>query len=182
MELEIPSKFKLVYSAEQIAEANKRLGAEITAWAHTVWARSHTDLMTIPVLRGGIFFFADLVRSISASVELFPTSASSYVGTEQQHGVKVSLDDIPARGRSVLLVDEICDSGKTFKVLSAALKERGAFEVKKEALVTRKIPNPAHVPDWIGFEYDGPEWLVGYGMDDADRWRNLDSVYMLRQG
>lgn len=180
----LPANFKTLYSDEQIANAVKRIGTEINVWAENIWKQSHTDLLTIPVLRGGIFFFADLVRQIQASVELAPARAIAYVDGQneaQTTQVKINIDGVPAKGRSVLLVDEICDSGRTLKILSQTLLGAGAVEVKSAVLVKRIIDKETFNPDWVGFEYRGPEWLVGYGMDDNNRWRNLSSIYIIRQ-
>ena len=180
---EVPSYFQALYSAQQIKDANTRIGKEISAWAENVWRHSHTDLLTVPVLRGGIFFFSDLVREISSSVELAPTFSQGYENSEntQTKQVKVDISGIPARGRAVLLVDDVCDSGRTLQVMTTKLKEAGAQEVRSAVLVKRLIDNPTYHPDWSGFEYRGPEWFVGYGMDDCNRWRNLDSIFIIKK-
>jgi len=95
--------------------------------------------------------------------------------------VQVDLAAVPARGRSVLVVDDICDSGRSLAVLSAALKEAGAREVRAAVLVTRKVESQAYSPEWSGFDYSGKEWIVGYGMDDSERWRNLPGVFIITQ-
>lgn len=182
---DVPSYFHPVYTAEMIAEANRRLGKEISSWASNVWEKSHTDILTVPVLRGGIFFFSDLVREIGYSVELAPTTSRSYEDTEnnvQRNEVTVDISVIPARGRAVLLIDDICDSGRTLAHMTQALKEVGAQEVRSAVLVKRVMEQETFSPDYIGFEYHGPEWLVGYGMDDCNRWRNLDSISIIKKG
>lgn len=180
----IPANFKLLYSEQQIAESVARMGADISVWADEVWRRSHTDIITIPVLRGGIFFFADLVRKINHSVEIAPVRTWAYTNTEngvQRPEVKVSLDDVPAQGRSVLLIDDICDSGRTLAVLKQALLDAGALEVRSAVLIKRVLDQKTFEPDWVGFSYTGHEWFVGYGMEDCERWRNLPSSYIIQQ-
>ena len=180
----LPSYFHPLYSAQDISSRVSDLGTEITAWAREVWTSSHTDIITIPVLRGGIFFFADLVRAIDHSVELIPTSTSSYqdgVNNIQKDEVGVDLSAIPARGRSLLLIDDICDSGRTLQVLTDKLREMGAAEVRSAVLVKRKLDRQTFSPEWFGFEFPGDEWLVGYGMDDCNRWRNLPAIYTIRK-
>ncbi|RIL12387.1 MAG: hypothetical protein DCC75_00580 [Proteobacteria bacterium] len=180
----IPSNFQLVYQPQAIAGAVERMGRDIGVWADQVWRESHTDLLAIPILRGAIFFFADLVRAIPHSVEIAPARTWAYEDTEnnkQRPQVQVNLEQVPAKGRSVLLVDDICDSGRTLHVLKQALLQAGARVVKSAVLVKRELPGENMDPDWIGFTYKGPEWLVGYGMDDCDRFRNLPGVYTILQ-
>jgi len=182
---ELPTYFQQIYSAQMIAEANRRIGHEVSAWAAEVWNNSHTDILTVPVLRGGIFFYADLVREISFSVELAPTTSRSYedsANNVQKNEVTVDLDVIPARGRAVLLIDDICDSGRTLAHMTEALKKRGAQDVRSAVLVKRVMEQETFAPDYVGFEYNGPEWLVGYGMDDCNRWSNLDSISIIKKG
>ncbi len=180
----IPKHFQKIYRREQIAAATAAMGGEIRAWADEVWRTSHTDLLTIPILRGGLFFFADLVREIDRSVEVAPARTWAY--EVQKNGVqcvkvRVNLEGVPAVGRSILLVDDICDSGRTLNALVCSLKEIGAQDVRCAVLIRRLIANQEYCPDWTAFEYQGPEWFVGYGMEDANRWSNLPEVYVIRQ-
>lgn len=181
----VPSHFKLLYSAERIAEAVERLGAGINEWAHKVWDESHTDLLVIPVLRGGIFFFSDIVRTLSCSVEIAPARTWAYdpeAGNAQRGSVSVNIEGVPAKGRSVLVVDDICDSGKSLLSLTQSLRTAGAREVRSAVLLHREVPGSVFTPEWVGFKYRGSEWFVGYGMDDGDRYRNLPSIYIIQQG
>lgn len=180
----IPDNFRLIYSQEQIEAAVARLGSEITTWATEVWEDSHTDILTIPILRGGIFFFADLVREIGTSVEIEAARSWAYeagVNAVQRKEVKLNLDTVPAKGRAILLVDDICDSGNTLAALTKAFNDAGAREVRSAVLIQRKLADAAAEPTWAGFIYEGSEWFVGYGMEDRDRWRNLPSIHIIQQ-
>ncbi|MCB0353636.1 MAG: hypothetical protein KDD64_08935 [Bdellovibrionales bacterium] len=182
--LDIPKSFHLQYSRRQIQDRVEKLGREISLWSSEVWEHSHSDILTIPVLRGGIFFFADLVREISGSVEIFPAQTWAYepgVNQVMRSDVKVRIDDIPAKGRAILLIDDICDSGKTLQALSEALRQSGALEVRSAVLIRRAVHEQAYDPEWVGFEYVGPEWFVGYGMEDSGRWRNLADIFVIQQ-
>jgi hypoxanthine phosphoribosyltransferase len=135
------------------------------------------------VLRGGLFFFCDLARSIDTSVEIAPIKASSYDNSAngvQLHSVSVVADGVDVRGRSVLIVDDFCDSGRTLEEVERLLVARGAEEVRSSVLVRRLLDKPTFVPCWVGFEYDGADWLVGYGLEDKERWRNLPAVYGMK--
>jgi len=180
----VPNDFQIQYSPEQIAEAVKKMGQDISIWANEVWKKSHTDIVTIPVLRGGIFFFADLVRNINTSVEIAPAQTWAYSPSENasmNDQVKIRVEDVPVTGRSVLLVDDICDSGRTLDVLSKKLKEMGANEIRSAVLIRRIMDHETFKPEYVGFNFSGPEWFVGYGMEDSGRWRNLPATYIIKQ-
>lgn len=177
---EMPSHFREVYSADTIADCVAGLAAEITPWCARVWSESRTDVLVVPVLRGGLFFVSDLVRRIACSVEIAPMRAQAYEVSEAgvaRARVELYADTVPVRGRSVLVVDDVCDSGRTLEEIERALMERGAREVRTVTLLRRLLPNPTFVPCWVGFQHDGDEWFVGYGMDAAGRWRNLPAIY-----
>jgi hypoxanthine phosphoribosyltransferase len=177
-----PKTLSPLYSRADIDRAAERLGGLITPWAEKCYQQSKQDILTIPILRGGLFFFADLVRHIDMSVEIAPARTWAYeeqVSGVPKKDVKVNIDQVPAAGRSILLVDDICDSGRTLATIKEELMKRGATEVCSAVLIKRVIPNAAAEPTWYGFAYEGAEWLVGYGMDDGDRWRNLPAVYLL---
>jgi hypoxanthine phosphoribosyltransferase len=178
----IPANFRLQYSQEQILSRVKELGAEIDEWCKSVWRESRTDVVAIPVLRGGVYFFADLSRHIGSSIEIAPVKTSAYdAGTNAAKEVTVDqfADPVQIKGRVVLVVEDVCDSGRTLEQLERSLLERGAREVRTVVLVRRLLPRPTFVPCWVGLEYSGPEWFVGYGMDDNERYRNLPDVYVI---
>ena len=180
----LPANFQLIYPEDQIRASVQRIGAGISDWASKIWNDSHTDIVAVPVLRGGIFFFADLVRSVRFSIEISPVKTWGYVtavNAAKLDKVKVDMSGVPARGRRVLLVDDICDSGHTLAALKENFLEAGAIEVRSAVLIQRTSANETFRPDWIGFTYDGPEWFVGYGMEDSERWRNLPAVYIIKQ-
>lgn len=176
----VPKNFKLIYSQSQIAERVAVLGKEISAWADAIQKQYGEEILAVPVLGGGVFFFADLVRAVDYSLEMAPVKAWAYAANvEQLSEVKVDMRNVPAKGRSVLLIDDICDSGKTLATLKEIFEGAGAREVKSAALVRRILPKPTFKPEWVGFEYTGAEWFVGYGMDDQGKWRNLPSVHII---
>lgn len=181
--MQIPKHFQLQYSEEQIASRIKELGADISVWCQSVWEQSHTDIIAIPVLRGGLFFFADLVRKLDYSVEIAPAQSWGYelAPGDQRSKIDIAIDKVPARGRSVLIVDDICDSGRTLAALSKGLLEKGAHEVKSVVLIKRELEEETFDPNWVGFSYTGEEWFVGYGMEDTERFRNLPAVHLIKK-
>ena len=182
-EFQIPSNFVLHYSPEMIRTRVVQMGDEIGKWAAEEYRRTGTQLLAIPVLRGGIFFFTDLVRELGISVDIAPVRTWAYDATQNtlQHEIKVNLDGVAAERRSVLIIDDICDSGNSLHTLTEAFLKAGAHEVRSAVLVRRKLASAPIVPDYVGFEYEGDEWFVGYGMDSCDSWRNLPGIYIIKQ-
>ncbi len=179
----IPNSFQPLYGPEDIAREVCRLGADIDKWAEEVWNASHSEILAIPILRGGIFFFADLVRQIKHSVEIAPARTWAYENEAFKERVKieVNIEEVPAKGRALLIIDDICDTGKTLHALGEAFMRAGALSVKAAVLVRREIPGQIYKPEWEGFVFHGSEWLVGYGMDNCDSWRNLPGIYTIKQ-
>lgn len=178
MSLQVPENFTEVISEEEIATTVKRLASEIDKWILS--ANGDKDIVAMPIMRGALFFYADLMRELSHSIEIVPVRCWGYVLNqigEQLPQVRIELADFDAEGKTILLVDEICDTGRTFKILSDKLLSEGAKVVKTVALVKRDVPTSLFSPDWVGLHYSADDWLVGYGMEDRERYRNLKAVY-----
>ena len=125
-----------------------------------------------------------MVRKINCSVKIAPVKTWGYESAKNQllpGGVKVNLIDIAARDRHVLLIDDICDTGRTLKAVAETLIAAGACEVRSAVLIKRVLTDETYEPDYVGFRFEGAEWLVGYGMDDAERWRNLSSIHVIKK-
>lgn len=174
--MKIPNDFELVYSQEQINERTKEIAGEINTWISS--SLKNEDLLAIPVLSGAIFFFADLIRELEFSVEVTPVTARSYLSNQQQTEVELELGNLRVQGRSVLLIDDICDSGRTLEKLKATLEAEGAKDVKSAVLISRPRAKRSHIATFSGFEHSDTDWLVGYGMDDNGRYRNLKDIYL----
>ena len=177
--METPQNYKILYPKEQIDARIAELAKDIGSWAAACKEKDGKDILSLPVMSGAIFFYADLVRAINTSVEVTPISARSYVNNSQQQQVDIELANVRVQGRSVLLVDDICDSGRTLEKLKATLEAEGASEIRSAVLLERKKSTEYFRPDYIGFEYEGDEWFVGYGMDDKERFRNLPEIYVI---
>lgn len=176
----IPRHYKLTYRTEEIQEQVSRIAREVSAWCAT--CGDDTDVLAIPVLRGGIYFFADLTRQIDRSVQVAPGRARAYeegVNAKARSELYINLDGVAVAGRNVLLVDDICDSGRTLEKLVAYLIAQGAEEVKAAVLIHRQTETSSFSPDWSGFDFKGNDWFVGYGMDDRGRYSNLSQIYTI---
>jgi hypoxanthine phosphoribosyltransferase len=180
--INLPNNYQLEFSPDMIQDSVDRIAKEITDWAIEVYDKTKGDLVVVPVMRGGMFFCADLVRKIPVSVEITPVTTSSYSSTKNSTPfleVRVDFKGADFLGRSVLVVDDICDSGRTLVVLGEKLKLAGAKEVQSAVLIHRAVDNHLYQPRWSGFQYSGNEWFVGYGLEDAARWRNLGGIYRI---
>ena len=176
----IPDRYQLLYPRQLIAKQVQAVAAEIDAWGRQVRKTSGKDLLVFPILRGGMFFFVDIVRALTQSVEVRLLRVMSYAGNQQQRqNVDVVFEETAMDGRHVLVLDDICDSGRTQVEVSAAFKKQNAAEVRSAVLVRRIIPEIQFIPTWSCFEFEGDDWLVGCGMDDSEHYRNLSDVYRI---
>ena len=185
MVYKIPDRYEKLYSNEVIQREVKRLGSEISPWVQKVEEETGAIPLAVCILRGALFFYADLLRAIDHSIEPECVRAWAYSLTdnkkEDKTGVRVSVESVVAENRSILIVDDICDTGSTLARLVRVLNDLGAREVKTAVLIHRVVKNSKFTPDWAAFKYDGPEWFVGYGMDDRNHYRNLQDVYIMRR-
>ena len=175
----IPHNFKLQYSTAEIQEVNAKMGQRITEWAAKSKETDDEQVIVVPILRGAIFFFADLVRYVDQSVTIAPIRCWAYHAENNQSRdeIEIDLQGLEVEGRRILLVDDICDSGQTLKKVSEKLANSGATEVKSAVLIRRKLDKIFFDPNYIGFEYTGHEWFVGYGMNFNNGYRNLSDIY-----
>ncbi len=164
---------EILFSSSAIARRNLELAKEIAA-------RDTSDLLVISVLKGSFIFAADLIRAmhdagISPEVEFI--MISSYGAGKTSGKIKVLRDiDSDVKGRDVLLIDDILESGKTLKFASELMLERGARSVMIAVLLDKRMKRKSDIePDFTGF--DCPDYfVVGYGMDAGYAFRELPFV------
>lgn len=183
MERPVPENFDLLHDAASLKRHVDQLAGEIEPWAAKVLEETGLPLLALCILRGGAFFFTDLLKACRISIEPAFCRARSYSSVEnatQLGSVETTFIGTAFDGRSVLLVDDICDTGKTLAYLAADLPRRGAREVRSATLVFRDRSDSSFKPDWHAFTYGGNEWLVGYGMEDRNQYMNYPALYRLR--
>ena len=139
------------------------------------------DLLVVGVLKGAVLVMADLVRSLRSHVELDWMAISSYGSGTKSSGVVRILKDLDAdvAGRDVLVVEDILDTGLTLSWLLANLGSRGPASVEVFTLLRK--PEAVRVPlspRYVGFDIPN-EFVVGYGLDYAERYRNLRDIAVL---
>ncbi len=152
------------------------LGAEISA------DYQGRDLLLVGVLKGAVFFIADLMRAIDIPCEVDFMAISSYGSATDSSGVVRILKDLDLsiEGRNVLVVEDIVDSGLTLSYLVRTLRARAPSSLEVCALLTKPARRRSNVHcRYVGFEIP-PRFVVGYGLDFAERYRNLPYVGILR--
>ncbi len=139
------------------------------------------DLLLVGVLKGAVFFMADLMRQLSIPCEVDFMAISSYGASTDSSGVVRILKDldINIEGRDVLVVEDIIDSGLTLSYLIRNLESRNPASLEICALLTKPERREIHVDvRYTGFEIPN-EFVIGYGLDFGERYRNLPYVAVL---
>ena len=139
------------------------------------------ELLLVGVLKGAVFFMADLMRSIAVPCEIDFMAISSYGASTDSSGVVRILKDldINIEGRDVLIVEDIIDSGLTLSYLVRNLESRSPATLEVCALLTKPERREIEVDvRYVGFEIPN-RFAIGYGLDHAQRYRNLDYVAAL---
>src|SRR5947209_195212 len=163
-------------SEEQIRERIKELGEQI--------ARDYEDKnpLLIGVLKGACIFISDLLRAIDIKLGIEFMAISSYGALTRTSGeVRIIKDlDVPIEGRDILVVEDIVDTGLTLNYLLSNLKSRGATSVKLVALLDKHERREREVEiNYLGFPIPDA-FVVGYGLDFAERYRNLPYIAILK--
>jgi hypoxanthine phosphoribosyltransferase len=165
-----------LFTGEEIQSRIAQMGADI--------ARDYRDSnpLLLGVLKGAFVFLSDLVRAIDLKVGVEFMAISSYGAEMRTSGeVKIVKDlDVPIEGRDILVVEDIVDTGLTLSYLLANLHSRGARTVKLAALLDKWERREREVPiDYLGFKIPDA-FVVGYGLDFAERYRNLPFIAVLK--
>lgn len=166
---------RIVYSAEQIAQRTREMGREITDF----YPEGEPILM-LGLLKGSFIFMADLVREIARPCQVDFLIASSYgSGTVSSGEVKLLYDtEVAMEDRHVLLVEDIIDSGTTLRRLLPLLESRGPRSIELVTLLHKRLATLVREPRWVGFDCPR-EFLVGYGLDHSEDFRNLPFIASL---
>lgn len=167
---------EILFSEEDIADAVKKIGKQISQ------DFKGQDLIVIGILKGAVAFMADLIQEIDLPIEIDFMAVSSYgMGTSSSGEVRILKDlDISVEGHNILIVEDIIDTGNTLAYLKKVMESRGAKSVSIATLLTKPIRRERQVPvDYIGYEVDD-KFVVGYGIDYAEKYRNLPFIGVLK--
>ncbi|WP_290922985.1 hypoxanthine phosphoribosyltransferase [Halodesulfovibrio sp.] len=163
----------VVYSEEQIQERVKELAAQINK------DFEGKDLVVVCVLKGAFMFFSDLLKHLTVKPEIdFVRCASYGNSTSSSKTVSFTKDlEISIKGKHVLIVEDIVDTGHTISFLMSQLKARGAESLKLASVVEKVERREIDVVvDYPGFTLE-KGFIVGYGMDYAEKYRELGAIY-----
>ena len=141
------------------------------------------DLVLVGVLKGAIMFLTDLARALRLPLEMDFMAVSSYGNATQSSGVvRITKDlDGSIEGRNVLVVEDIVDSGMTLRYLMENLRGRNPASLRVCTLLNKRVERKADVAvDLVGFEIPD-RFVVGYGLDYAENYRNLPYIGVLKQ-
>jgi hypoxanthine phosphoribosyltransferase len=167
---------RIVYTQEEIAERVRAMGREITRDIP-----EGEPLLLIGLLKGSFIFVSDLIREIARPAQVDFLVAGSYgTGTTSSGEVRLLYDpEANLQGRHVVLVEDIVDSGTTMNRLVPLLEARGPRSLETCALLHKHIATDlVREPRWVGFDAS-QEFLVGYGLDHSEDFRNLPFIASL---
>jgi hypoxanthine phosphoribosyltransferase len=176
---------RVLISQDRIALRVHELARQITddRRPRGAGAPGDAEITIVPILTGAMIFCADLIRQIPMPMKIGLMAVTSYPGRSvRSQGPRVAgemLGDL--RGRHVLLVDDVLDSGGTVRLVSGMLKESGAAAVRTCVLLRKDRPSARDVDvDYVGFDIPD-EFVVGYGLDFNNYYRNLPDIVTLKR-
>lgn len=173
---------RIYFNEKEIDEMLTRVGDEITeCYRESIKVR---PLVLIGVLKGSFIFISDLIRRINLPCQVLFLRASSYgASTVSSGSVKIDPYAIPEdlKGADVLLVEDILDTGRTLKALSDSLMKDGVNSVKICTMLDKPARRVAPITtDFVGYQVED-EFLVGYGLDYNEKYRNLPYIAILKR-
>lgn len=179
---DVKDKLKPFLPASRIAELNRELGARITRDYEKVLGRDG-ELLVVVTLKGALFFAADLLRHIDLPTRVDFVRLASYGGGTKSSGTVRILKDVeaPPQGQHVLVLDEIVDTGRTLQFLIGRIRAAGPASLKVCALLNKPSRREVEVDvDYLGTDVED-KFLVGYGLDYDEKYRNLKDICYLEE-
>jgi hypoxanthine phosphoribosyltransferase len=173
---------RILISQDRIAERVKAMAAQITA-DHSPANLNGGEITIVPIMTGAMIFASDLIRQIPIAMKIGLMMVSSYPGSSiRSRGAQMVASQVgDIHGRHVLVLDDILDSGGTLNTVVPALREMGAASVKSCVLLRKDRPTARAIRvDYVGFEIPDT-FVVGYGLDYNDYYRNLPDIVTLQE-
>lgn len=168
----------VLFTEEQIGQRCEELALEI----EDDYLKNNVRPVVVGLLKGSVPFMAELIKYFKQPIEIDFMSVSSYQGTQSVGDVKIDKDmDLSANGKHVLVVEDIIDTGRTIREVKRLLYHKGAKDVKIVALLDKPARRVVDVQaDYVGFPVPD-EFVVGYGLDYNQRYRNLPYIGILKK-
>ena len=172
---------RILFSENEIATRVREIGEALTD-KYSAIADAGEPVLVISVLRGAAIFMADLVRATEIPIEMDYMALSSYGKSAKSSGVVTIQKDLNTdiSGKHVIIAEDVLDTGTTLKFLMAELEKRGPASIEVVTLLRKRVPGQEDIEcAHIGFECPN-EFIVGYGLDYAERYRNLPYIGVLK--
>tara|TARA_A100001015_G_scaffold74960_1_gene83199 strand:- start:1839 stop:2369 length:531 start_codon:yes stop_codon:yes gene_type:complete len=161
-------------SKSDISARVKKMGLEISSFY------KDDSVVFVVILNGAIIFAADLIRTVNIECKLDFVKVSSYKGTKSERNIRFEKDiTLDVSGKNIIIVEDIIDTGNTIKYLKKHLKRKNPKSIRIASLLMK--PDSSELSskiDWIGFEISS-EFVVGYGLDYNQEFRNLNAIFKL---
>ena len=161
-------------SESYISAKVKKMGLEISSFYEG------ESVVFVVILNGAMIFAADLFRAVSIECKLDFVKVSSYKGTKSEEIIRFEKDlTLDISGKNIIIVEDIIDTGNTIKYLKKHMKRKNPKSIRVASLLMK--PDSSNISskiDWLGFEISS-EFVVGYGLDYNQEFRNLNAIYKL---
>lgn len=167
---------KMLYTREEIAKRTREVGQMISK------DYAGKDMLIVGVLKGCVMWMSHLLVEIEGNTEIDFMTVSSYMHGTESGELKLVQDlDTPVKDRDVLIVEDIIDTGKTLRYVYDYLEARGARSIEIATFIDKLERRAVELPPvkYIAFDYNDPEFVIGYGFDYKQRYRNLPAVYKM---
>ena len=168
----------VLITEHQVARRVREMASEIAA----AYPDLHEGLTLVTILSGSIIFLADLIRQLPIKMKIGLITVSSYAGAAtESRGAKLLKDlNVDVTGRHVLIVDDILDTGGTLRLVQHRLRERRPKSLKTAVMLRKVTKAPPDVTaDFVGFDIEDV-FVVGYGLDFNNDYRNLPDIAVLK--
>ena len=170
---------RILFSHQQILARVHEMANDIAQ----LYTEREAGLTLVPILSGSIIFLADLIRELPLKMKIALIQVSAYPGTSTTAQEPRTLIELSGevRGRDVIIVDDILDSGRTLRRVTGMIREKQPASVRTAVLLRKPSKAPADVQaDFVGFDVED-EFVVGYGLDYDDHYRNFPHIGVLHQ-
>ncbi len=175
--IKIPEHFRLLYTAEDISKRVEEMAGEISQ------DYEGKTVHLVGVLKGAAVFLSDLLRTLTVPATYDFLSVASYGDSTESTGVVRLIKDLddPVESRDIIIVEDIIDTGLTLKYIEELMRNRKVSSLSKCTFLDRPDRRKVHVEmDYVGFTI--PDcYVVGYGLDFEQKWRQLPGIYAINQ-